>query len=116
MNALEWKGQQGGRDASATVVADAKAWEALWRTLGKDAPALDFKTHCAVAAFAGERPTGGFTLDISEPEAKGDDAVVRWTVKEPAPTSFVTQAFTSPWKVKAFPRPKGKVITEPAAK
>lgn len=114
MTIQEWKGQMGGpAEGGAQVVADEAAWKAVWRTLGKDAPALDFATHVAVVVFVGERPTGGFTAVFDEPQAKGDDVVVRWRV--PKPAGFVSQAFAYPWKIRAFPRPKGRLIAEPAA-
>ena len=108
------QGQYGGpAEAGTDIVRDAKGWKKLWRRLGKAAPTLDFKLFVAVAVFPGERPTGGFTVEFPEPEKKGDDLIVRHRIK--APTGFSTQAFTQPWAVRAFARPKGKVIVEAAA-
>lgn len=106
---MEWKGQYGGPiDPGTEVAADESAWTRLWLTLGQDAPALDFKKYFAVAVFAGERPTGGWAIEFLEPEAKGPDLTVRYRVN--APTGFSTQAIAQPWKVRAFPRVKGKVF------
>ncbi|MBI3563607.1 MAG: protease complex subunit PrcB family protein [Elusimicrobia bacterium] len=111
---LEWKSQQGGRPEEGVVVADDyAAWTKVWKELGQTAPGVDFKKYVGVVVFVGEKPTGGFTVVFQEPVAKGDDSVVRYTV--PKPGGFVTQAFTHPWKAKAFPRPKGKLIVEAAA-
>jgi len=82
----------------------------LWLMVGQDAPALDFKKYFAVAVFAGERPSGGWTVEFLEPVPKGMDLVVRYRIKEP--TGFSTQALTQPWKVRAFPRVRGKVFVE----
>ena len=65
-----------------------------------------------MAVFVGERPTGGFSASFDDPAVKGDDLVVRYRIKKPAPTAFVTQAFAQPWKARVFPRPKGKVLVE----
>lgn len=109
---MDWKQQSGGpAEPAQLVIADAKAWAELWKKLGAPAPALDFKTHAAVAVLLGERPTGGWGIELLE-KVDGDDLVVRWTVVEPR--GFVTQAFTNPWRVKAYPRPKGKLRLEPA--
>ena len=108
---MEWKGQFGGPAAAGSeVVRDIKGWKILWRLLGKDAPPFDFRKFIAVAVFPGERPTGGFTVEFAEPEMKGKDLVVRHRIK--APGGFATQAFTQPWAVRAFPRPKGKAVVE----
>lgn len=110
---MEWKGQYGGPiDAGTSVAADAGAWTRLWLQLGQDAPELDFKKYFAVAVFAGERPTGGWTVEFLDPVPKGMDVVVRYRIK--APTGFSTQALSQPWKVRAFERVKGKVFVEAA--
>lgn len=108
---MEWKGQQGGPiDPIAEVAADDAAWTRLWLQIGQDAPPLDFKKFYAVAVFAGERPTGGWTVDFQEPVNKGPDAIVRYKILPPS--GFATQAIARPWKVRAFPRVKGKVSVE----
>lgn len=110
---LEWRGQyQGDASTRAIVVMNAKHWERIWRGLDKPAPPLDFTRYCAVVAYAGERPTGGYTLEFLAPVAQGDDLLIKWRVVAPAPDSYTTQALAQPWKAKAFPRPKGKVIVE----
>ena len=108
----EWKGPMGGSSANHNhlVVDDAAGWSSVWAELGKPAPALDFTKYCAVAVFVGERPTGGYGVAYESPVAKGDDLVVRYRITKP--TGFSTQAFTRSWSVKAFPRPKGRVIVE----
>ena len=112
---MEWKGQHGGPiDAGTEVAADASSWTRLWLQLGQDAPELDFKKYFAVAVFAGERPTGGWTVEFLDPAPKGADVTVRYRINEP--TGFSTQAIAQPWKVRAFERVKGKVFVLPAPK
>jgi len=113
MTIQEWKGQYGGPgEAGSIVAADRHAWERAWRQVGRDAPPLDFANFVGVMVFVGEKPTGGFTVVFDEPVAKGDDLVVRYHV--PKPGGFTTQALAQPWKARAFPRPKGRVIVETA--
>jgi len=113
MQTLEWKGQAGGPvEPGAEVAVDAGSWNALWRRLGQPPPPLDMGKYVGVAVYAGQRPTGGWTISFSEPLSRGDDIVVRYRVVKPA--GFVTQAFTQPWKVRAFPRPKGRAAVEAA--
>jgi len=113
---LEWRGQyHGDPETGAEVVTNVAQWSRLWRRLDQSAPVLDLTRYCAVVAFAGQRPTGGFTLEFLDSVPQGDDLLVRWRVRPPAPDAFVTQAFAQPWKVKAFPRPRGRVRLEQAS-
>jgi hypothetical protein len=112
---LEWRGQyHGEQEAGAEVVANVAQWARLWRRLNQPAPPLDFTRSCAVVAFAGQRPTGGFTLEFLDAAPQGEDLLIRWRVRPPAPDAFVTQALARPWKVKVFPRPKGGIRVERA--
>jgi len=113
MTTQEWKGQHDGpAEPGALVCADADAWRRAWKQVGKDAPPLDFDKFVGVMVFVGEKPTGGWSPAFEEPVARGDDVVVRYRV--PKPGGFTTQAFTQPWKARAVPRPKGRVILEAA--
>lgn len=107
---MEWKGQNGGsKEAGHRLINDARGWEALWRVIGKPMPPLDFNAHAAVAVFLGERPTGGWSAEFAEPKLKDGDTVVVYTVR--SPKGFTTQAFTSPYVVRAFKKPaKGKLL------
>jgi hypothetical protein len=110
---MEWKGQYGGPiDPGTEVAADENQWMRLWLQVGQDAPALDFKKYFAVAVFAGERPTGGYTVEFLDPVMKGHDVTVRYRVNPP--TGFSTQAIAQPWRIRAFPRVSGKVFVLPA--
>jgi hypothetical protein len=111
MTIQEWKGTSGGPSAPGHEAAlDAKSWDSVWRKLSRPAPTLDFDRFVAVAVYVGERATGGFTAVFDEPVMKGDDLIVRYRI--PKPAGFVSQAFTHPWKVRVFPRPKGRVHIE----
>ena len=113
MTTLEWKGQYGGpSDPGNAVATDQGSWERAWKQVGKDAPALDFASHVAVMVFVGQKTTGGYSPVFDEPIARGDDLVVRYRV--PKPSGFTTQALAQPWKARAFPRPKGRVLVEAA--
>jgi hypothetical protein len=110
---MEWKGQYGGPiDPGTEVAADENQWMRLWLQVGQDAPPLDFKKYFAVAVFAGERPTGGYTVEFLEPLMKGPDVTVRYRVL--SPTGFSTQAIAQPWRIRAFSRVSGKVYVLPA--
>ncbi|TYC03043.1 MAG: protease complex subunit PrcB family protein [Kosmotoga sp.] len=48
---------------------------------------------------AGEKPTGGYSLEINEVYKKGREFIVEATLNSPSKSDFVTQAFTYPQKV-----------------
>lgn len=112
--ATAWKGHSCGVSApGARVVVDAAAWAALWKeAFGQEAPPADFSRQVAVAAFAGARNTGGWSVELGEAEPAPGGAVVRWRAKGPTPGAFVTMAFTAPYAVRLYDRPKGTLTTE----
>jgi hypothetical protein len=78
------------------VVRDADTYVALTKLDG-NLPKLDadfFKTRVVVAAFLGERNTGGYSVEISR-----DEVGIRVGEKTPGKDMMVTQMITSPFKV-----------------
>jgi hypothetical protein len=111
---MAWRSQHGGDlTPGSEAIMDAGHWDRVWRRLEKDTPPLDFKEYCAVLANAGQKPTGGYSIEFIAPLPQGDDLLIRWRVRQPKPGSVQSQEFTQPWEVQAFPRPKGEVLTEP---
>jgi hypothetical protein len=90
------------------VVRDAKAFAALWKQhqVAGTAPfpSVDFKKHDVVAVFAGSKPTGGYTVEIGEVKRAKEAATVAVVLLKPGPGSMVTQAFTSPFAMRAVPK------------
>lgn len=81
------------------VARDAETYAKLKDLLGNlPASEVDFKRQAVVAAFAGTKPTGGFSVEIKK---TGDKISV--AVSEPPPGAIVTQALTMPFKVAAVP-------------
>jgi hypothetical protein len=81
------------------VVRDAETYAALTR-LDENLPKLDadfFKENAAVAAFLGERNTGGYSVDI---RANAIEIVV--LEKKPGKGVMVPQMITSPFKIVAL--------------
>jgi hypothetical protein len=81
------------------LVRDADTYAALTKLDGK-LPKLDdefFKTKVVVAAFLGERNTGGYSVEISR-----DAAEINVREKKPGKDMMVTQMVTSPFKIVAL--------------
>ncbi len=52
-----------------------------------------------LAAYWGEKPTGGYSLGASSARLEGDRVTVRLALQEPPPDAIVTQALTYPYTV-----------------
>lgn len=82
-------------------VARSKETYALLRGLVENLPAeseIDFDKQAVIAAFAGTRRTGGYSVEI-----KNISAVVNIEVASPPKDAMVTQALTQPFKVALVP-------------
>lgn len=85
------------------LVESESEFLALWnRAYGSqlDVPTLpdvDFGRETVLAIFQGQRPTGGYGIDVRDATLEGGDLFVDMRFREPAPDAIVTQALTSPW-------------------
>ena len=52
-----------------------------------------------LAAYWGEKPTGGYSLAVRSARLEGDRVTVRLALEEPPPDAIVTQALTYPYAV-----------------
>ena len=62
------------------------------------ADTIDFKNSAVIAAFAGEKNTGGYSVEIN-----GADGKFSIKVNSPPPDAIVTEALTMPYKVVIAP-------------
>lgn len=67
------------------------------------APQIDFRANFVLAAFAGQKNTGGYSFSITglntNAQSGTSDIAVYATLNGPDPETFVTQALTSPYHV-----------------
>lgn len=94
-------------DPRRAVVRTPDEWRMLWALhAGPEAPApaIDFNSAIVAAAFAGERPTAGQSIEIIA--AIGEMDGVRLLVEEhaPGPAMVAAQVMTSPFHIVSFPR------------
>lgn len=110
----EWKGHSCAvPEPGHRVVADADAWTALWKdAFGREAPEVDFARFVAVAAFAGSRNSGGWSVELLPPTTGPKGVVVPYRVKGPGPGAFVTMAFTAPYAIRLYNRPSRALTAE----
>jgi hypothetical protein len=100
------------------VVRTEAEWRRLWtQHAGAEAapPAVDFRRDMVLAAFMGERPTGGFQVQIAGVRRDRGSLLVDVREQQPRPDDIVTQAFTAPFHLVAVPRSDARVVWGPRA-
>ncbi len=113
-NIMKWEGSYSNKDTQeALIINNVSAWETLWKkAVGENAPAVDFFRYEAAAVFAGRKNTGGFSVEFSEPEIRGDKKVVRYVIKSPGSGSFAAQALTQPYCMRIFEKDGKRILLE----
>jgi hypothetical protein len=102
-----WRGSQGGVDVQSTMrAATAEEWQTLWSLAGAAPPRpLAVGREVATGVFLGQRPTGGYGVEILGLRARtggpGSDLV--WRETEPPRDALLSQALTTPWQIAVFP-------------
>lgn len=98
---------------SVTLVTDSDQLkriliESKGRMLGQSppVPTVDFDAEHVVTIQMGQKPTGGYGIELVEPDAtlKDGEALIRLRWIEPAPGSIVTQILTSPCLIVSLPK------------
>jgi hypothetical protein len=95
--------------SGSRVVGDTATWSALWAQMWANEsappalPAVDFSTTSVLVAWMGQRPTGGYEIDVTRvTESAGmASANVVWT--SPGPACPTVQLVTSPIVVVSIP-------------
>ncbi len=87
----------------AIAAADAASYQRLWSsTIGEgEPPSVDFASESVVFLLAGEKPTGGWSVEPRGATIEGDVLVVDAAIHGPARDAFVTEALTYPYAVVA---------------
>ena len=100
------KGYRSGfSEAAQTIVRTQAEWNALWRkhssieTNPSQAPAVDFGKEIVVGVFLGQKPTGGYAVEIVSVERNDGTLTVSFREKVPPPGAILTQAFTQPFHI-----------------
>ena len=89
-------------EAQRTIVRDAGQWRALWAAHAgpaATAPEVDFTARMVAAAFAGERPTPGFEIEITGPARDGQALTLAVTERSPAPGMMAAQMIVTPFHI-----------------
>jgi len=79
----------------------ARLWDLLQEA--PPIPTVDFNTKVVAAVFAGEVPTAGYDIAVTEVE-DADDRVVRIELVKPNESCVLAQSVTAPYQVIELPK------------
>lgn len=92
------------------VIASQADWEALQKQLELDIvlqpklPAIDFAQTILVAVFAGEKPSGGYSIRVERIVQTDREVIVNVMEAKPASDQFTIAQITYPYQVVSLPR------------
>jgi hypothetical protein len=111
------KGDGSGVTAPRRVIVRTESdWKALWIEHAGDnasAPAVDFSSRMVAAAFAGDRPTPGYAIEIVKARREGDALTISVVESTPPPGSIAAQLIVTPFHIVSLPRHDGAVAFTP---
>ena len=100
------KGSRSGvREPLQIVVRSQAEWDALWKrhvsieTNPPPPPTIDFNKQIVIGVFLGEKPTGGFDVEIIRAEQTDSALVIHYREKNPLQGGIVIQALTQPFHI-----------------
>ncbi|MDZ8069880.1 MAG: protease complex subunit PrcB family protein [Nostoc sp. DedQUE08] len=104
----------GYQSASQMVIDNSERWIDLWQQHTSNAeppppvPQVDFTRYSVVAVFAGEQPTGGYSVEILSVETSGSQTQEQLAItvqhRQPSAGDFVTEALTYPYHIIRIPK------------
>jgi uncharacterized membrane protein len=98
------------------VVRDPRAFAAIWAAhAGRAArpPVVDFESRMVAAIFAGERPTPGYSVEITGTRRDDSALVVLADERQPDTAQVVAQVLVSPFHIVTLARDDGEVRFDP---
>ncbi len=83
------------------VIRDEQGFKDIWQEIDdvRGLPEIDFENNMVIAVFMGERPTGGYGIEIKSIDEYPDRITVNIVETEPGPDELTTQALTYPYHI-----------------
>ncbi|MFO8003519.1 protease complex subunit PrcB family protein [Thioalkalivibrio sp.] len=86
------------------VITGQSQFRELWSRFDSGSPpVLDFTRQTAIAVFMGERPTGGYAIQVDSVTRSDGELLVEVVLQAPGPECMTTQAFTQPYEMVSVP-------------
>ncbi len=110
------RGSHSGVMSQREVLIESEyAFDGLWREIhsGRSPvprkPRIDFETRQIAAVFAGEKPSGGYSIEVTGIQTEDEYLTVYFREQSPSPGDIVTQALTQPYHIIQFSRTEREV-------
>ena len=98
------QGKYCGHNTTAEyVIRDASAWQDLWKQTKSNSfpqpavPEIDFSKEMVLGAYLGQRRRGGYGIEISKVQERGNCLEVYIKESTPKPGMMTTMALTQPY-------------------
>jgi uncharacterized protein (DUF885 family) len=100
-----FSGHEGGR--TVELITNENEWRRAWATVGggRPQPEINFNSRACIVVYQGQRPTGGYSIEITEIRRDGTVLAVKTNERRPAFGDVTTQVITSPFVAVSIPRP-----------
>ena len=87
----------GINESRRLIIRAANAWSAFWSELGMgQRPAVDFTKDIVVAVAAGQRPSGGYEIQVRRVTRQAGELTVEVLETAPGPNCMTSAALTQP--------------------
>lgn len=89
------------------LVTNESDWQRAWGLVGggRPQPEINFNVRAVVVVYQGQKPTGGYSIEIAEIRRDGTVLAVKVNERRPAFGDVTTQVITSPFVAVSIPRP-----------
>ena len=100
-----FSGHEGAR--AVELITNENDWRRAWATIGggRPRPEINFDTRAAVIVYQGQKPTGGYQIEIDEIRRDGTVLAVKVRERRPAFGDVTMQVITSPFVAVSMTRP-----------
>jgi len=116
---LEWRGDDSGvTEFREIVVRSEEGWRILWkehmahRVPPPPVPPVDFASTQVVGVFLGQRPSGGYAVEILSMDGEGSEQRVTYRETRPPANTMQITVLTQPFHLRVTPRRDGPVRFE----
>jgi hypothetical protein len=90
----------GYNESGGLIIDNENNFKTLWaQTTGGQAPDVDFDSKVVLAAFAGDKPTGGYSIQISEVVLDDEKITANITLITPGRNCAVASSITNPYHI-----------------
>jgi uncharacterized protein (DUF885 family) len=98
-------GHEGGRRVE--LISNENDWRRAWALVGggRPQPEINFDSRACIVVYQGQKPSGGYSLEIAEIRRDGTALAVKVTERRPAFGDVTTQVITSPFVAVSISRP-----------